>query len=263
MRGERTVRLKVECHDRGAAMRFSLPSLRGALLFVALVNLIHSAGCGNSCFVGFSNNGNGGLLITASNPPPACPSSQGMGTMLVFATKEAPCEICTDASRVDHVFLALSGIALRESPNSSTWVELAPQLANEPLQIDLIDSSFLTQTLVENAIVPPGSYREIRIQFAADPQTRSEDSVVASDCGKTHWNCIVTGNGYAEPLFFPNDSSEVMISRDNIENNALLVLPGTKVKLRLTLQAQPLGYSSLATGWRVRTALIGRAARMP
>lgn len=96
-------------------MRFSPPAVHGTFSFVALLNVFLAASCGSSCFVGFSNNGSGGLLITASNPATACPPSQSMGTMLVSATKSAPCEMCTEASRVDHVFVALSRIALRES----------------------------------------------------------------------------------------------------------------------------------------------------
>jgi len=241
-------------------MRLSLPVVRRTFSFVAQLSVLFAAGCGSTCFVGFSNNGNGSLLITASNPATACPTSQGMGTVLVSATKSVPCEMCTDASRMNRVFIALSGISLRESGESSTWLDLAPQLAREPLQIDLMDSSVPAQTLIASAIAPAGSYREIRMQFAADFQIRSEESVIASDCGRVHWNCIVAADGRAEPLFFPNDGSELVISTDNIENGSFLVLPGSKTTLRLTLQPQSLGYSSLATGWKLRTTLVGRVA---
>jgi hypothetical protein len=238
-------------------MRFSPPTVQWTFALVALLGLA-AAGCGSSCFVGFSNNGNGGLLISASNPAAACPLSQGMGTVMVSAAKSAPCETCTKASRVDHIFVELSGIALRESGASSTWRELAPQLAQEPLQIDLMDSAAQTQTLFTNDAVPAASYDQIRIEFAADSQV--PESMDASECGKTRWNCIVAGDGHADALFFPDDSSELVIHSDQIVNDFLLVLPETKMNLRLTLQPQSFAISPLATGRQLRNTLVARAA---
>jgi hypothetical protein len=96
-------------------------------------------GCGDSCFVGFSNNGNGGLIVKVANPPPSCSLSQVHGAMSVVALKSSLCETCTAATRVEHVFVTLRGIQLRpgasEDARSPNWLELAPHLAKEPVKL--------------------------------------------------------------------------------------------------------------------------------
>jgi hypothetical protein len=70
-------------------------------------------GCGDCCFVGFSNNGNGSLIVKVANSPPSCSLSQVHGAMSVVALKSSLCETCTVATRVEHVFVNLRGIQLR------------------------------------------------------------------------------------------------------------------------------------------------------
>jgi hypothetical protein len=53
------------------------------------------SGCGNSCFVGFFNNGNGGVIVSAGSPSPTCSLSQANGTMSAMALKSPVCESCT------------------------------------------------------------------------------------------------------------------------------------------------------------------------
>jgi hypothetical protein len=239
-------------------MGFSRLSPRYAFSVVAMFDMVFAAGCGNSCFIGFSNNGSSSVIISAGNPPPTCSLSQGMGTMLVSATKSARCEICSDASRVEHLFVAVRGIELRDSSDTSTWLEIAPQLAEKPRQIDLMGSS-APETLVESALVPAGSYDAIRVLFTGASDNLVE-SLAASDCGKTRSNCIVAGDNHTESLLFTGGSPEVVISSDNLENKTVVVLPGSSLKLQLTLEARPVGSSSITTGWTLRMALVGRAA---
>src|ERR1700751_1964622 len=81
----------------------------------AVFAAIGLAGCGNSCFVGFSNNGNGGLIVKNGNPPPTCPFSRAHGKMDVVALKSTVCETCTAAVRALHIFVTLQSIQLRPS----------------------------------------------------------------------------------------------------------------------------------------------------
>jgi hypothetical protein len=125
-------------------------------------------GCGNSCFVAFSNNGNGGVIVKAGDPAPTCSLSQGTGMVSAVTLESPACASCTAAARVEHVWLTLRSIQIRPSASEGTiavgWIELAPQLANDPRPIDLKGNS-PPVLLVERAIVPAGSYTEVRVEY--------------------------------------------------------------------------------------------------
>src|SRR5271156_5520199 len=126
-------------------MRFSRCHLRSAFSCVAMFTSIVLVGCGNSCFIGFSNNGNSGVIVKAGDPAPSCPLSQANGTMSVVALKSPACEVCTAAARTEHILVTLRGIQIHPSAGDDTnppdWIELAPGLAKEPRQIDVMGDS--------------------------------------------------------------------------------------------------------------------------
>ncbi len=78
------------------------------------------------------------------------------------------CETCTAAARVEHLSVTVRGIELRGRGSADTdspeWVELAPEFAKEPRQVDLLGNA-AAEILVEDALVPAGSYREVRLQL--------------------------------------------------------------------------------------------------
>jgi len=219
-------------------------------------------GCGNSCFVGFSDNGNGGIIVSAGNPAPACSLSQANGKMSVVLVKSQVCENCTAAASVEHVFVTLRSIQLRHSAsddtNSSRWLELAAHLANEPRQIDLMGNS-LPLVLVDSAVVPVDSYHEIRLQFSPDSPTSAEGLPAENACGETRWNCMVMANGHVEPFRFPGGVLELLIPSQSIEGDSVVVLPDSRMDLLLSLEALQGSYFSSAEGWKPQNALVGHA----
>jgi hypothetical protein len=243
-------------------MRFSGCPLRSRLSSAAMFTAIGLAGCGNSCFVGVSNNGNGVVIIKAGNPAPTCSLSQAQGTMSVVALKSPVCDTCMAAGRVEHVFVTLRSIRLRPSvsddTNSSDWLELAPHLANEPRQIDLMGDS-KSVILVERAIIPAGSYREVRLQFFLGPQTGGEAHPAGNACGETRWNCIIMADGHVEPLRSPGGVPQLVISSQSIESDSLVVLPDVGMELRLSLEPHQGSYFSSSEGWKLQNVLLGRA----
>jgi len=223
------------------------------------------AGCGNSCFAGFSNNGLG-IIIKAGNPPPACSLTQGNGTMQVVAVKSAVCEFCPATTRMQHVLVAVHGIQLHSSAiadaNSPDWLEIAPQLANEPRQIDLMGGAG-PEMLVERAAVPAGTYHQVRLLFLSDSDGYAGKLLSENACGEARHNCVVMADGRVQPLGWPAEVSAVLITSGAMNGGSLEVVPGGRTDLRLSFQPHQMYYSSTAGPLGLRTILVGHAATAP
>lgn len=236
--------------------------LRKAFRCAAMFTAFGLFGCGNSCFVGFFNNGSGGVIVKAGNPAPTCSLSQGTGIVSAVALKSPVCESCTAAARVKHVWVTLRSIQIRPSgiadTNHADWIELAPDLASEPRQIDLMGNSE-PLLLVDSRIVPAGSYNEVRLEFFARSNGNAKEPSTENACRETLWNCILMENGHLEPLHLPGDAPELVIHSPQIESDSLLVLPNVRMELRLSLEPNRVAHFSDSEGWTPQTILAGRA----
>ena len=243
-------------------MRF--PRYNFVLLWCCCVTIcvIAMAGCGNSCFFAFSNNGVGGAVIVASNPPPVCASSPSMGTMNAAVLKAPMCETCPAANQVAHTFVTLRSVQIHASAaagaDSAEWLELALHFAKQPRQLDLIGNS-LSEVLFENAIIPVGSYKEIRLQFVSDSLSSAEVLSTDNPCGDSHWNCTITADGHVEPLRFPNEVPELVIPLQNGNSDSFLVLPDSKTDLQLSLEPRQMFSTSSGGNLQFQNVLVGRA----
>jgi hypothetical protein len=230
--------------------------------FAAMFTVLGLTGCGNSCFVAFSNNGNGGVIVKAGDPAPTCSLSQGTGMVSAVALESPACESCTAAARVKHVWVTLRSVKIRPSASEDGipggWVELAPRLANDPRQIDLTGNS-LPAVLVERAIVPAGSYSEVRVEFFSGSPGNAEELSTENVCRGTRWNCVTMANGHIAPLLLPGDVPELVIDSQHIESDSLVILPDTTMELRLSFEPHQVLHFS-AEGWTPQTMLVGRAA---
>jgi len=134
-------------------MRFAKTSLRNVFCDVTIGAAIGLAGCGNTCFFGFVNTGTGVVVVGATSPPP-CSLAQGKAAMNAVAVKSAVCETCTADARVEDAFVTVQRVQLhRVVPDDpgKDWLEIAPELASEPRQVDLVGDS-PPEMLVENRI---------------------------------------------------------------------------------------------------------------
>jgi Domain of unknown function (DUF4382) len=233
--------------------------LRNTLTCTALFTVFAFYGCGDSCFVAFSNNGNGGVIIKAGNPLPACSLTQTNGIMSVVAIKSSACATCLPASRAEHVFVTLRGLQVRPrdtdgAARAADWQEIAPKLVSEPRQIELTSNS-LPEILVTDVLVPAGSYDQLRLQFltssaASAPSARAENS-----CAGGFWNCAVMANGRTQVLEQP----DLLIPLE-YQGNALLVWPASRMELQIDLSAETTGpYLGSPDEGMLRTLLLGRA----
>lgn len=240
-----------------------LISIRTAFLSAGMVLAsVAVASCGTTCVAGIFANGTGIVLVKNSTPPPACPFSTGMGMMSVTAMKSQICENCTASSRAEHVFVALKGIQLHsvfpESPSSPEWVELAPELAREPRRIDMVGDS---EVFVQNARIPAGTYRELRLRFSADVPAGFGSPLVENSCSDSGHNCMLMADGHTEELHFEanGNAPEVLVPLQNDGSGTVAIVPDANIDLRFTLQPQTVSSVSTSEGWHIHYVLVGSA----
>src|SRR5579862_6828357 len=108
--------------------------LCGACLLLCFVLI----GCGDTCFVitGIFPN------TTSTTNPLTCNLGAGNGTVTVGINSVRPSSVAPMSPNLEHVFITLRGIEAHPSAladeDSPDWQELAPELASEPVQIDLM-----------------------------------------------------------------------------------------------------------------------------
>lgn len=230
---------------------------------VVVLACVALTSCGTTCFGGIFTNGTG--IIVVNNSPPACPPSAGMGMMNVAIDKPQICEICSVASRAQHIFVTVKSIQLHsvlpDSVDNPEWLELAPQLVREPRQIDLL-SDALPEILVQSAPVRAGTYREVLVQFLPDTPAAPDAPATENSCGHTRRNCMLMADGRVEELRFAGngDWPEMLLALGYNGSSAVAIVPGATVDLRLTLQPQQVSGVSPSEGWRIHYVLVGSAS---
>lgn len=237
-------------------MRLSSAHLQSTFLWIAAFAAFALNGCGDSCFAGAINSSGG-----ESNES-VCWGNSGNGTVNANALKSPMCIGCSSSSGVEHVFVTLRGMQLHANtmnvPSDADWVELAPQLANLPRQIDLMESA-PPVVLIENAHVPAGYYHEIKLQVLDESSANAEGLPGENPCGNTGWNCIVYANGTVEALRFSGNAREVLIPLESLHSNSMAVLANMQTELQLQLGVRPEFLFSGTGGWKVQNVLAGSA----
>lgn len=219
---------------------------RGAL--VALLGCLWAAGCDNSCFIFVSNPG-GTTPIT----PPSCSFDNSTATLRLQFSSIATPEIRSGRAR--HILLSLRGIQAHPDANarddSPGWVDLAPSLAIEPVQVDLMASaadSCAPGLLDENVVA--GVYRRIRLRLVSNQQAAVGPVPRENACGDLGLHCIVAADGAARALVFDGDPPEVDIRSDRIPGGFLRILPDTHTTL--ALEFDPFSSTALRVGDGIR-----------
>jgi len=185
--------------------------------------------------------------------------------MNVAVVKSPICETCTASSRAQHIFVTLKSIQLHsvfpDPLNSPEWLELAPQFLREPRQIDLLGDS-IPVILVQNAPVPAGTYREVRLQFLPDTTASAGALLTETSCGQNHANCMLMADGRVEELHFAGNgnATDLLVPVQINGSNSLVVVPGATLDLRLTLQPQQVSAVSPSEGWQIHYVLVGSAS---
>jgi hypothetical protein len=159
---------------------------------------------------------------------------------------------------LQHVFITLRGIeanpnsvAAEDSPD---WQELAPQLATEPVQLDLMATTVpgvsCASRLTRKTTVPASVYRQIRLRLVSDQAASGDSLPLHNECSGSGFNCVVDKNGRAHALALKNGARDLLITSDRIADGSFNVLPGMETNLSIAFDP----YSSLAaaTGYAVQ-----------
>jgi Domain of unknown function (DUF4382) len=207
--------------------------------FTALLFCLSFVGCSNYCFVFVSNPG--GSISTSS---PTCPLNNANGTVRLRVSVSPTSSDESAPPTIEHIFVTLRGIEALPSAiaddDSPGWQELAPKLATNPEQLDLlaynIDSC--EKNTFEDFAVPADAYRQIRLRLSPNQPATSESVPEENACGSVGFNCVVTSEGGIRPLALDTLSSQFRISSDGISNGFFRVLPDTAVNLEIQFNPQ-------------------------
>jgi Domain of unknown function (DUF4382) len=209
----------------GASRPYLLPTLFFCLSFF---------GCGNSCFVFVSNPG--GTL-----PPtiPSCQLGTATGTVSLQITAAPAPSTGESPARIQHIFVTLRGIEATASAipddNAADWRELAPKLATQPVQLDLLarSSEACERSAFGDVIVPADAYRRLRLQLAPNQPAQDESVPEENKCGGAGFNCVVTFDGEIRPLVLDSQPSQMQVGSDHISGGFFRVLPDTAANLKI------------------------------
>jgi hypothetical protein len=216
-----------------------------AHFFAILLFCLSFVGCGDYCFVFVSNPG--GSVSTSSNTP-SCQlnTSTGAVSLRITASPTPDAQATPTPSTIQHIFVTLRGIEATTSaiPNddSPDWRELAPQLATQPQQLDLLalcaDSCEGKQNTFDDVAIPADAYRQIRLRLSPNQPATDESVPEENACGNVGFNCVVTANGEIRPLVVDNPPSEFQISSGHISGGFFQVVPNAAINLKIEFNPQ-------------------------
>jgi hypothetical protein len=231
----------------------------------ALLFALWLTGCNNTCFTFTSNPPTGTIGIKVSDPKPTCTLTTGSAVRLAVQTVPM-CNSCSESGRIQHVFVSIRGIEVHPSSTAdddpTDWQQLAPQLAKQPLQVDLVrDTADASEreSLGETVTVPAGIYRQLRVRFVPNQPAPDEVFPERNGCGSVGFNCVVMADGRIQPILLESGSAELRIMSDRIEGGSLLIPPDTDNHLVIELKPVWAWFSSADEGVRLLPALTGSA----
>src|SRR5712692_4050413 len=190
-----------------------------ALLFAAI-------GCGGGSVATPPTSGTGMVTVSISDPP-SCMAPNGSSTSFT------------------HVFITVRSVQAHIDPraddNSSNWQELAPQLASQPMQIDL----FATPTncvlaQLGSASLPVGSYHQIRLLLVSNNPAAGAATPTKTNnaCAGNGFNCVVlSDNSIHELQLSSQDNTGLKIPPGQIVGGPLQVSAGQSVDLNIDFDA--------------------------
>src|SRR5216684_7773498 len=165
-----------------------------------------------------------------------------MGTVLVSISDPPSC--MPPNGHFTHVFITVRSVQAHTSAtaddNSAGWQELAPQLASQPMQIDLFaagSNSCLMTMLGLNTPLPAGNYQQIRLLLV--PNAGGGGPFPATNhCNSQGFNCVVLSDGSVHQLDLSSQANTgLKIPPGQIVGGPISVGAGQTVDLNIDFNA--------------------------
>jgi hypothetical protein len=165
-----------------------------------------------------------------------------MGTVNVSISDPPSCMPPNGA--FTHVFVTVRSVQAHIDPNASDdspgWQELAPQLANQPMQIDLFSAPQTTCVLARlgSASLPVGSYQQIRLLLVSNTPAAGAATPVNNACAGNGFNCVeLSDKSFHELQLSSQANTGLKIPPGQIVGGPLQVMAGQSVDLNIDFNA--------------------------
>jgi len=208
-------------------MRNSVYFERSQILFVLgfltatllVVFLAVSCGGGNSAMQSAAT----GMIEVSLSDPPSCTPPTGQ-----FA----------------HVFITVRSVQAHISASADDgtpgWQELAPQLAAQPMQVDLFSSPQTNCILAQlgSASLPVGTYQQIRLILLANSPASGAAVPASNACTANGFNCVVLSDNSIHELKLSSEANTgLKIPPGQIVGGPITVGAGQSVDLNIDFNA--------------------------
>lgn len=222
------------------------PLLSGISYVAALVlvaSLAFLSGCGADTEIS-SNPPVGAISVTVSDPP-KCRFPAGDYKNVYVSIRSVQAHVSSTADE-----------------NSGGWQELAPGLAQAPIQVDLLalpSNGCTLATLGANPSLPVGDYQQIRLLLVSNTPGANDPKPASNACGNNNgFNCVVLSDDSIHQLDLSSqantglkippgqvvggpirvtDGSNIDLNIDFNTCAAIVPMPNNRFRLRPTLTA--------------------------
>ena len=184
----------------------------------------------------------GTLCSCGGNSPSMNMTTTAMGTVSVTLSDPPSC--MPPNGQFTHVYITVRSVQANIDANandsSSDWQELAPQLANAPMQIDLFSKPETTCVLAQlgSASLPVGKYQQIRLLLVSNSPGMNDAVPSNNACGENGYNCVVLADGTAHELLLSSEANTgLKIPPGQIVGGPVDVTAGQSVDLNIDFNA--------------------------
>ena len=164
-----------------------------------------------------------GNVVVSISDPPSCKNPNG---------------------NFQHVYITVRSVQAHIDPNatdgSSGWQELAPQLASQPMQIDLFSTAQTNCVLAQlgSASLPVGNYQQIRLLLVSNSPAAGDAVPSSNACAGSGYNCVVLNDNTIHELALSSQANTgLKIPPGQIVGGPISVTAGQSVDLNIDFNA--------------------------
>jgi len=195
---------------------FHVSALVGLFAVAVLVAL---ASCGGTNTVQVNSSGAIGTVRVSVSDPPSCKFPAGNFKSVFVTIRSVQAHVSSAAT-----------------DGTAGWQELAPQLANAPMQLDLLADPQNTCVLSQlgSAGIPVGDYQQIRLILVSNNPAAGSSVPATNACGSQGYNCVVlSDNSIHQLLLSSQDLTGLKIPPGQIVGGPIRVADGQTIDLNI------------------------------